>query len=57
MGCGASSIEQQAMETNHKIDEGLAEDRENANGVITLLLLGAAESGKSTIVKQKIHLK
>ena len=52
MGCGASSIEQQAVDISNKIDEGLNQDREDAKKEIKLLLLGAGESGKSTIVKQ-----
>ena len=52
MGCGASSIEQQAVDISNKIDETLEKDREDAKNEIKLLLLGAGESGKSTIVKQ-----
>ena len=52
MGCAASSIELQAEDISNKIDECLQKDREDAKKEITLLLLGAGESGKSTIVKQ-----
>jgi guanine nucleotide-binding protein G(i) subunit alpha len=52
MGCGASSNEQQAVDISNKIDETLVKDREDANNEIKLLLLGAGESGKSTIMKQ-----
>ena len=52
MGCGASSIEQQAIDISNKIDESLHKDRETTRLEIKLLLLGAGESGKSTIVKQ-----
>ena len=52
MGCGPSSTEQQAVDISNKIDETLIKDRENAKKEIKLLLLGAGESGKSTIVKQ-----
>ena len=52
MGCGASSIELQAADVSSKIDESLQKDREDYMKEIKLLLLGAGESGKSTIVKQ-----
>ena len=52
MGCGASSTELQAMDISNKIDETLEKDRLDAKKEIKLLLLGAGESGKSTIVKQ-----
>ena len=52
MGCGASSSEQQAIDISNKIDESLYKDREANRLEIKLLLLGAGESGKSTIVKQ-----
>ena len=52
MGCGISSNEQQAIDISNKIDESLHKDRVTKNLEIKLLLLGAGESGKSTIVKQ-----
>ena len=52
MGCGPSSTEQQAIDISNKIDENLHKDKETFKRAIKLLLLGAGESGKSTIVKQ-----
>ena len=52
MGCGASSSEKQAVEISNRIDENIQKDRLDAKNEIKLLLLGAGESGKSTIVKQ-----
>ena len=52
MGCGASSIEQQAVDTSNTIEEGLQKDHKDAKNEVKLLLLGAGQSGKSTIVKQ-----
>ncbi|TRZ00990.1 hypothetical protein DNTS_010326, partial [Danionella cerebrum] len=42
----------EAMERNKMIDRILREDGEKASREVKLLLLGAGESGKSTIVKQ-----
>ena len=53
MGCGASRADRKlAAEINRIIDDELEQDREKAKKEIKLLLLGAGESGKSTIVKQ-----
>ena len=51
MGCGASSVELQAAEVSARIDRGLQKERSDPNEV-SLLLLGAGQSGKSTIIKQ-----
>lgn len=52
MGCSASAEERQAMERNKVIDRNLKDDGNRAAKDVKLLLLGAGESGKSTIVKQ-----
>ena len=52
MGCGSSAFENQASQRSNSIDEGLKADREDAKTEIKLLLLGAGESGKSTLFKQ-----
>jgi len=48
MGCTESA----ETTTSRKIDEGLEEDRKRLANEIKLLLLGAGESGKTTIQKQ-----
>ncbi|PAA59630.1 hypothetical protein BOX15_Mlig015690g1, partial [Macrostomum lignano] len=52
MGCTLSAEERQAQEQSKTIDRLLKEDGVQAAKDIKLLLLGAGESGKSTIVKQ-----
>uniref|UniRef100_A0A9J8CBR5 Adenylate cyclase-inhibiting G alpha protein n=1 Tax=Cyprinus carpio carpio TaxID=630221 RepID=A0A9J8CBR5_CYPCA len=52
MGCTLSSEDKAAMERSKMIDRNLREDGEKASREVKLLLLGAGESGKSTIVKQ-----
>jgi len=52
MGCAVSSMEKEAAERSRKIDRELQKDGEKASKEVKLLLLGAGESGKSTIVKQ-----
>ena len=57
MGCAVSSLEKEAAERSRKIDRELALDGEKASREVKLLLLGAGESGKSTIVKQMNQMK
>jgi guanine nucleotide-binding protein G(i) subunit alpha len=59
MGCAVSSEDKAAAERSKQIDRGLRIDGEKASREVKLLLLGAGESGKSTIVKQMkiIHEK
>uniref|UniRef100_A0A4W5K602 Guanine nucleotide binding protein (G protein), alpha inhibiting activity polypeptide 3 n=1 Tax=Hucho hucho TaxID=62062 RepID=A0A4W5K602_9TELE len=52
MGCTISQEDKSAMERSKMIDRNLREDRDKASREVKLLLLGAGESGKSTIVKQ-----
>lgn len=52
MGCSLSADDRAALERNRAIERSLKEDGMQAAKDIKLLLLGAGESGKSTIVKQ-----
>ncbi|XP_060067033.1 guanine nucleotide-binding protein G(i) subunit alpha-like [Ylistrum balloti] len=52
MGCAMSAQQTESLMESKKIDKKLREDREKSQQEIKLLLLGAGESGKSTIVKQ-----
>lgn len=55
---GISSEERIAIERSKQLDKQLKEDAEKASKDVKLLLLGAGESGKSTILKQMkiIHM-
>ncbi|XP_013790409.2 guanine nucleotide-binding protein G(i) subunit alpha-like [Limulus polyphemus] len=53
MGCTVSTVaEKEAAQRSKKIDKGLRAEEERQAKEVKLLLLGAGESGKSTIVKQ-----
>ncbi|XP_061529153.1 guanine nucleotide-binding protein G(i) subunit alpha isoform X1 [Phycodurus eques] len=52
MGCTISAEDKAAVERSKMIDKNLREDREKLLREVKLLLLGAGESGKSTLVKQ-----
>lgn len=52
MGCTISAEEREAIEKSRQIEKVLKEDGVQAAKDVKLLLLGAGESGKSTIVKQ-----
>ncbi|XP_057203533.1 guanine nucleotide binding protein (G protein), alpha activating activity polypeptide O, a isoform X2 [Triplophysa rosa] len=52
MGCTLSAEERAALDRSKAIEKNLKEDGMTAAKDVKLLLLGAGESGKSTIVKQ-----
>ena len=52
MGCGCSSVEGNAVILSNQIDEKLIKYNQESMQEIKILLLGAGESGKSTLVKQ-----
>uniref|UniRef100_A0AAR2JF42 G protein subunit alpha o1 n=1 Tax=Pygocentrus nattereri TaxID=42514 RepID=A0AAR2JF42_PYGNA len=52
MGCTLSAEERAALDRSKAIEKNLKEDGITAAKDVKLLLLGAGESGKSTIVKQ-----
>ncbi|CAL2030039.1 unnamed protein product [Caenorhabditis brenneri] len=52
VGAGADAEGREARKVNKQIEEQLAKDKQVMRATHRLLLLGAGESGKSTIVKQ-----
>ncbi|KNC83246.1 guanine nucleotide-binding protein G(I) subunit alpha-2 [Sphaeroforma arctica JP610] len=52
MGCGISSEDKDAFDKNKQLDNQLKAEKDKLRNEVKLLLLGAGESGKSTVVKQ-----
>jgi len=56
MGCALTAEEKDALERNRRIQEDIDAKEQKENNITKLLLLGAGESGKSTLFKQMIKL-
>ena len=52
MGCSQSAGDKESIERSKALDKQLKEDGEKAAKDVKLLLLGAGECGKSTVLKQ-----
>merc|ERR1712093_278796 len=50
--CGGETIDPEAQEQSRKIDADMKKQRKRDHDTVRLLLLGAGESGKSTVAKQ-----
>ena len=56
MGCGPSRASKEEIARDRRIGKELRRDFSKDAQIVKLLLLGAGESGKSTIVKQVRNL-
>ncbi|OMH81281.1 Guanine nucleotide-binding protein subunit alpha [Zancudomyces culisetae] len=52
MGCGNSKEDYGDVQTSKEIDDQIIRDKQTMQKEVKILLLGAGESGKSTVVKQ-----